>query len=151
MKKENKLIKQLTNSVSEKIDNKKEMTNVNDMYGIFLKNNNNFIICNEKKFRSSDEPHLSEFFTDTVVDFPEVRFNKTIFPWREGGKILMYGNQYLGLAFCVPIRDLLGKYIIDGECNKKYISELYASVNEYLIENPNFVQELLEGKKEKTR
>ena len=55
----------------------------------------------------------------------------------------------LECGVCYPMVNLIGKYHKDGKITKKDIAYLYCVINEYLKENPEFINQLLES--EKTR
>lgn len=148
--KNNILVSQLKNNISNKMNNEKEMVNINNLYGIFIEADDyeqKFIICKEEKYSYSDGPHLSEFFTGEFVDNYEVRFSEIVCPWRKTGR--QYFLHFLKMGFCLPLINLLGQQCKNGKVDKKELSYLYCVVNEYIKENPNFVDELMENEKNK--
>lgn len=148
--KNKQLISELKNVVSDKMNNENEMVNINNLYGIFIEADDNeqkFIVCKEEKYSYSEGPHLSEFFTNEYIDRYEVRINEIVCPWHNAGR--HYFLHFLKMGFCLPIVNLLGKHCIDGKVSKKELSDFYRIVNEYIKENPNFIDELIENEKNK--
>ena len=143
----NDLIIELIKSF-EKNENKNNIIDINSLYGIFLESNK-FFVCKEEKSTYSDNLHLLEFFTDEFVESSKIRFNELVCPWHEGGK--KYSLHFLGRAFYVPIVELLEENSIDEVISKKDILYLYGNINEYLRENPNFVEQLFYNENEKVR
>ncbi len=148
--KNKELISELKSVISNKINNENEMVTINNLYGIFIEADDNeqkFIICKEEKFSHSDGPYLSEFFTGEYVDRYEVRFSEIVCPWHKAGR--HYFLHFLKMVFCLPLVSLLGECCIDGKVSKKELSNLYCIVNEYIKENPNFIDKLMENEKHK--
>lgn len=146
--KNSKLIENLKSSVSGKMENN-EIIDVNPIYGIFLPKDNKFIFCKEDKFRPNEDFHLEEFFTNEYIESGEIRLGKIIYPWRKTGR--QFSWHFNDIVFYVSFVDLLEKYSIDGVCRKKDIAYLYYNINEYLKENPKFIEQLLENEKQKIR
>ena len=121
---------------------------INSMYGIFLPNNDRFIVCKEDKFHADDYFYLKEFFTNEFIAFNEVGISGIIYPWRRGRH---YSLKFLTMAYGVPIVDLLGKFSVNEAVTEKDIACLYANVNKYINENPNFIKQLFDEEKEKVR
>ena len=145
--KNKQLISELKNVVSDKMNNENEMVNINNLYGIFIdadETEQKFIICEEK---GNEEPRLHEFFTLEYIDKYEVRFSEVVCPWRKVGR--HYFWHFLKMGFCFPLTNLLGECSIDGKVSKKDLSDFYRIVNEYIKENPNFIDELMENEKNK--
>ena len=46
------------------------------------------------------------------------------------------------MAFSTPIVELLGKFSVNEVVTEKDIACLYANVNKYINENPDFIKEL---------
>lgn len=126
---------------------KKHMIDVNFIYGIFLPKNNKFIVCKEEKYQSSKDLCLLDFFTNEIISYSYVKFDDIVCYWHNCGKI--YLDCLNDLGFCLPIINLLGKQCKDGKVSKKELSNLYCIVNEYIKENPNFIDELMENEKNK--
>ena len=51
------------------------------------------------------------------------------------------------MYFCLPLVNLLGINHKAGKVNNKDLTRLYSIVNEYLKENPEFVNKLIENEK----
>ena len=147
MEKNNKTLEQLIISLDE-MNAKNNKVDISSMYGVFLSKNNKFIVCKEDKFRPDDDFYLKEFFTNEPLEFSEVRLNKTIYPWRSGRH---YSWHFIEMAFSTPIVELLGKFSVNEVVTEKDIACLYANVNKYINENPDFIKELFVEEKEKTR
>ena len=148
--KNKKLISKLKNVVLDKINNENEMLNISNLYGIFIEGDaqeQKFIICKEEKYSYSEAPHLSEFFTGEYIDNHEVRFNEVVCQWHKPGR--HYSLHFLKMYFCLPLVSLLGECCVDGKVSKKELLDLYCVVNEYIKENSNFIDELIENEKNK--
>lgn len=133
------LISKLKNNITRKLNNQDEIEDITNFYGVFISDDNKFIICKE------ESNCLCEIFTKEFIDYFEVRFNKIIYPWREAG--MQYSISLHGMYFCLPLVNLLGKHHKDGRVNKKDLAYLYCIVNEYVKKNPNFINELIENEK----
>ena len=133
------LISKLKNNITRKLNNQDEIEDITNFYGVFISDDNKFIICKE------ESGSLREFFTKEFVDFSEVRFNERVYPWRKAG--MQYSFNLNGLYFCLPLVNLLGKHHKDGKVNKKDLTYLYCIVNEYFKKNPEFVNNLIENEK----
>ena len=105
-----------------------------------------YCACKEDKFRPDDDFYLKEFFTNEPIDFSEVRLSRTIYPWRSGR---YYSFKFLTMAHSVPIVELLGKNV--DAVTEKDIACLYANVNKYINENPNFIKKLFDEEEKKVR
>ena len=148
-KKNIKILNDLKESSLAKLNNDREITDINSLYGMFLTEKNKFIFCKEDKFEGDDTFHLVEFFTNEYVASNELRFSDIVYPWRKAGR--QFSLHFKDLIFYVPIVDLLGESYINKNFTKKDISHLYCAINEYLNENPTFVNQLLENEKKKRR
>lgn len=133
------LIKKLKSNITRKLNIKDETIDIKNLYGVFISDDNNFIICKEEL------SCLREFFTGEIIDFSEVRFNERVYSWRESG--MHYSFNLNGLYFCISLINLLGMRYKDGKISKRELSNLYSIVNEYLKENPEFVNQLIENEK----
>ena len=136
------LIKKLKSNITKKINKQDDIVDIRNFYGVFIPDDNKFIICKEVGVK---EPHLCEFFTEEIIEFSEVRFYETVCSWRKAG--MQYSFNLNGLYFCLPLVNLLGKNYKDGKVNKKDLTYLYCIVNEYLQKNPEFVDELIKNEK----
>ena len=145
--KNKELISELRNVVLDKINNENEMVNINNLYGIFIQADEleqKFIICKEK---GTEGPYLYEFFTNEYVNRFEISCSEVVCQWRKPGR--HYFLKFLKMCFCLPLKNLLGEHCIDGKVSKKELSNLFCIVNEYIKENPNFIEELMENEKNK--
>ena len=145
--KNKELISELKNTILNKINNENEMININDLYGIFIKTDKfeqKFIICKEK---GTEGPYLYEFFTNEYIDRFEISCSEVVCQWRKPGR--HYFLKFLKMGFCLPLKNLLGERCLDGKVSKKELSEFYCIVNEYIKENPNFIDKLMENEKNK--
>lgn len=144
MENNNEVLKKLITSLQK---TEEEIIDVDLLYGIFFKNNK-FIICKEKESEYSDEIDLQEFFTKEIIEFQECRLGRIVYPWHERIHFFFMSNA---LGYCVPVRELLGKLPNDALVSGTDISNLYMNVNNYIKNNPNFIEDLFNAEKEKTR
>lgn len=147
MEKNNTVLENLINAL-DGMNSKNDKVDINSMYGVFLSENDRFIVCKEDKFRPDDDFYLKEFFTNMPIDFGEVILSKISYPWRKG---TYYSFKFLKMAYSVPIVELLGKFSVSEVVTEKDIACLYANVNKYINENPNFIKQLFDEEKEKVR
>ena len=145
MENNNEVLKKLIKSLEK---TEEEIIDVDILYGIFFKNNK-FIICKEKISEYRGEIDLQEFFTKENVEFQECILGKIFYPWQKVGIHFFFMSNDLG--YCVPVRDLLGKLPKDAQVSGTEISNLYKNVNKYIKNNPNFIEDLFNAEKEKTR
>lgn len=148
-KKNIQTLKDLKETALSKINNNDEIIDLSSIYGMFLPRGNKFIFCKEEKFEGDNALLLREFFTNEYVASNEVRFGDIVYPWRKTGR--KFSLHFNDLVFYVSIADLLGESYINKNFTKKDISHLYCAINEYLNENPTFVNQLLENEKKKQR
>ena len=144
MENNNEVLKRLITSLEK---TEEEIIDVDILYGIFFKNNK-FIICKEKVSEYRDEIDLQEFFTKETIEFQECRLGRIFYPWQEKIHFFFMSNT---LGYCVPVRDLLGKLPSDAQVSGTDISNLYKNVNKYIKKHPNFIEDLFNAEKEKTR
>lgn len=145
MKNNNEVLKKLIKSLEKP---EEEMVDVDILYGIFLKKNK-FIICKEKISEYKGEIFLQEFFTKEAIEYHECRLGRIFYPWQKTG--LEYFIKFLEQCYVVPVRDLMGNLPIDAKVSGTDISNLYRNVNNYIEEHPNFIEDLFNAEKEKTR
>ena len=136
------LIKKLESNITRKLNRQDDVVDIRNFHGVFIQKDNRFIICKEVGVK---EPCLREFFTGEIIEFSEVRFSTTVYSWRESG--MHYSFLLNGLYFCLPLVNLLGMCYKDGKARKSDLSHLYSIVNEFLKDNPEFVNQLIENEK----
>lgn len=134
-----KLIERLRDNTLRNINEPNNSVDVSKLYGVFIPDDNKFIICEE------EENYLREFFTGEFIDSIEIRFSKKVYPWRKSGK--QYSFNLKGVYFCIDLGDLLYGHTKDGKTHKKDITYLYCIVNEYVRKNPEFIDKLIENEK----
>ena len=121
------LISKLKNNILKKQNRQDDIIDIRNFYGVFIPDDNKFIICKEVGIEELD---LREFFTGEIIDYSKVVFYETVCSWRESGK--HYSWLLNGLYFCLPLANLLCKNHKDGNVNKKELECLYCIVNEYI-------------------
>lgn len=148
MKKNNiNVLENLTGALDEMNIQNNEI-DLNSMYGIFLSESGNFIICKECEIPQDDNLYIKEFFTNERIERGEVRLSRNIYPWREGR---FYSWHFLEMAFSVPLIDLMGKISENETVTEKDLACLYAYVNKYINENDNFIDQLFNNDNQKVR
>lgn len=153
MQKTNEKNIQILNKLKEhslaKLNNDNEIIDLNSLYGMFIAGKNKFIFCKEDKFDGDDTFCLIEFFTKECVAINAVIFDNIIYPWRKSGR--SFSGHFNDLIFYISLQELLGENYKNKDFTKKDLSYLYCIINEYLKENPNFINELFKNEKKKIR
>lgn len=143
------ILKDLKETALAKLNNGNEIIDLNSLYGMFIPRGNKFIFCKEDIIEGYDTLYLVEYFTNECVASNKAGHSDFINHWGKTGRT--YSWYFNDLIFFVSMVDLLGESSIDKVLTKKDISHLYCVINEYLNENPTFVNQLLENEMKKQR
>ena len=132
------IINVLNQNIKDKIKARDELVRTHNLYGIFL-SNNTFVIAKE----ISDQKEyctvytLENFFTERIVTYTVVdNAAKLHLPW-EGNKKFIPNLDLEAIAF--PIVTFLNNHIEHDVTTKRNITVLVNAVNEYIRENPTFI------------
>ena len=135
----------LKQNISGKMNSQDELVKTHNLYGVFsddILGNNTFIICEETLFVSKQcsTIRLSNFFDKAIVSEVIINDKKdVILPWNSK-KSFVIGGYKKAIAF--PIEDLLTRNCLNGITTKKNLTVAQDVINEYLKENPDFVEQL---------
>lgn len=135
------IIDGLKEDIKSKINFQDELINTNNLYGLFI-NDNTFMIAkgNTTKHQYCTSYIIENFITSRLISYGVIEHSKgTKAPWEN--EFMNIKNSDL-TAFVIPVKELLNKHIKNGVTTKKNIVALFDTVNEYIKENPNFIDSL---------
>ena len=142
------MLQSLKQIVKEKMNIKKDLVAVDNLYGLFL-SNNTFIIA--KQITIGDEYYttykLENFFTKGFIDYAIVdHIEESYLPWEDMG-LFSVAKGLQAVAF--PVETFLVKYIEKGVTTKRNMTVLFNVINQYIKENPMFINEMFAKRGEK--
>ena len=146
MNKNENTINILKQNISSNLDSQDFLVETKDLYIAFLEDNT-CVICEEyfEDLGEYQKSILYNYFTGESISSKIIdKFPKVQIPHTKSFKT----NDHLR-GIIVPIELFLNNFIKRGLVSEKNIITTYNTINEYIKENPTFVNYVFEGKEKK--
>ena len=142
------MIDVLKQNIKKEILNQDTLVDIKNLYVLFTETNS-FRICEEMKKEGPGctTYELNDFFTDYLTDFVVIhKIDQLVIPWRKNDEFSLLGGEK---AIAIPVKNFLGKNVLNNVTTKKNIISLYKVLTDYLKENPNFIDSMFIEKTKK--